>query len=218
MSPKTFFAFLAPLTLVACLAKTTSLGSTNDKVEASSTDADAGAAVLPDGSSSVVGGAAPDGGDGSNEACLIAPEGLPVAPCPAGEYCVSDNATCSGSSHCKTMPGASPPDCPSLECACDGVIRCRGVSRANGTDLAPAGYCAVPCGATSCDGLTQLCMRMSGGIAPPDGGVSTNYQCLPIPTTCATEHTCACVTATLGGSAVICTDKDGKIELEGQAP
>jgi len=52
------------------------------------------------------------------------------------------------------------------------------------------------CGsAATCDGRSQVCEHVQGGVPP---GVDL-YECIPIPAACDGDVSCACVTAALQG-------------------
>jgi hypothetical protein len=213
-------AVATSLCLVACFAKTTSLGSADNPVDgvdgSDASNKDAGSA--PDALFDADALATSDASDGgSGLACQIADPMLPVAPCPTVEYCRSDDGSCGGAAHCTTTPNPPPPACPALECGCDGVVRCRDHSRPLGTDVAPKGYCGVTCGTKTCDGVTEYCLHGAGGVMTPDGGGSTYFACNPIPAACATNHTCACLQSN-SGSAGSCTEKGGKLDLDVPLP
>ena len=201
---------------LAC-AKTTSLGSAAD-------DSGIGGSMTPDAANGMPGIDAMSSDDantrvdtGSLEASCVLPGGdgpdLPVAPCPSGQYCASQDGLCTGSGRCQDIPPPPPPACPSLECGCDGTMRCAQGSTATGINVAPAGFCSMACGPKTCDGLTEFCFHGIGGPPPLDGGGTGGsiYECRPIPVACAVNHTCACLTATEAGT---CTETNGRLDLE----
>lgn len=213
------FFFSASILLFACMAKTTTLGSVEGDANPDGTkDAASDAVSATDSAAAEDGGASGDGGAGSGIACQIADPMLPVAPCPTGEYCRSDNGTCGSPAHCRAIPPPPPPACPSLECGCDGKLRCKDGSRASGTDLAPAGHCSQTCGTKTCDALLEYCWHGTGGVPGPDGGATSLYECKPIPSACAVNRTCACLKAQPEGSAGSCTEKDSRLDLDVPLP
>jgi hypothetical protein len=71
------------------------------------------------------------------------------------------------------------------------------------------------CGASTCDGATEYCEVLTGGIPPPDGGAPgvVSSSCSPLPAACAGAATCACVEAAVGGGPVTCTESAGDVTL-----
>lgn len=219
MMNRAFLSFALSLALVACFAKTTSLGSGADPLDGSGPDAASGD---HDGGSAHDVEVSFDGGPqvdahSSGIACQIANSMLPVAPCPTGEYCRSDDGSCGSPAHCTVKPPPPPPFCAGLECGCDGVIRCKDYSRSEGSDVGPSTPCGVPCGPKTCDGVTEYCMHGVGGPMAADGGASTYYMCQPIPSACAISHTCACLQANTGSSGT-CTEKGGRLDYDVPLP
>ena len=205
--------------LVACFAKTTSLGGPNDT--------DGGAGGSGGGRDLVSNDAGTSGNDagtngndagtnGSGIACQIADPMLPVAPCPAGEYCKSNDGTCGGVARCVTRPPPPPPFCPDLECDCSGNVRCRDTSRSSGTDVGPTSTCGITCGTKTCNGVTEYCWHGTGGVMFPDGGANSQYKCNAIPTACRIDHSCACLLA--NGGPGKCTETGGKLDLDVPLP
>jgi hypothetical protein len=70
-----------------------------------------------------------------------------------------------------------------------------GASGASPTAGASGDPISFPCGATTCDGRSQICEHVVGG-APP--GVD-NYDCDAIPTACLKDDSCACAISALRG-------------------
>ena len=198
--------------LVACFAKTTSLGSEPDTGDR--TDA----AVGSDGGVFETDASLPAKGL-RDASCAINPAtAQPFVPCSSGElgvgreYCKSDDRTCGGAGHCTLITRST--KCLNVECGCDKKIYCTdGAAFLGHVNLAPSGFCSFPCGTKTCDGLKEHCWHGSGGPMLPDGGASTIYECKPVPTECATDHTCTCLLAH-SGSAGPCTDTDGYLDLE----
>jgi hypothetical protein len=204
--------------IVACGGTTTSLGSTGDGTspqEQQDQDQTKGTGGSPDGSTGdPKDGGSADGADNSSNATCEANPILALAPCPPDEYCQSTAPGTCGSGKCKKRPPPPPPACPSLECACDGVIRCALHSPPVGFDIAspgsPSTPCAIACGpSTKCNGLTSYCEKSGGG--PPPG--VEFYECKPYPAACSTNHTCACVIANGAPNRVCTTEKDGKVSV-----
>jgi hypothetical protein len=84
-----------------------------------------------------------------------------------------------------------------------------------------ATVCGIPCGPSKiCNGLTQYCERIAGGPPPPPGQPPfESFECHPLPSACATNHTCACVFANGGPPDRVCTsEKDGKVSVFYPAP
>ena len=204
--------------LVACFAKTTSLGGTNDNVDgAGGSGGEAGIVANEGGGGGNDGGGNGDGGTtGSGIACQIASSMLPVAPCPTDEYCKSSDGTCGGVAQCVTRPPPPPPFCPDLECDCSGNVRCRDTSRSSGTDVGPNSTCGITCGPKTCDGVNEYCWHGTGGVMLPDGGANSLHECKPVPTACHTDHSCACLLAT--GAIGKCSDAGGKLDLDVPLP
>ncbi len=64
---------------------------------------------------------------------------------------------------------------------------------------------AFPCGPDlSCDATTTYCNVSNGGIAPPDGGSDTSYECVPFPPECGQSPSCACLAS--NGGACSCSE------------
>jgi hypothetical protein len=123
--------------------------------------------------------------------------------CPVfnGGICPEDAGPC----------GAPPPDfCKSddpctdwsLQCLAGGAWACVptpiACSDASTDDASPedAGEALFACGSSACDPGATFCAIVVGGPVADDGGASSSYYCLPLPTTCAGESaSCACVSA-----------------------
>jgi hypothetical protein len=71
------------------------------------------------------------------------------------------------------------------------------------------------CGVASCDGQSEICKHVVGG--PPPG---VDYSaCAPIPAECASDVSCTCVTAALGGIGITnCTSAGGDITVQVAVP
>lgn len=81
-------------------------------------------------------------------------------------------------------------------------------SACSGTDTSPADAAGradaalgqeTRCGETlTCATATEMCVVMSG-IVP-------NYACVPVPTECESDRTCACAALIMCGERITCTD------------
>jgi hypothetical protein len=71
------------------------------------------------------------------------------------------------------------------------------------------------CGSTStCDGRSQVCEHVQGGVANADF-----YACIPIPSACDTDVSCACVTSALKGrGAGQCSAAGSNLTVEIHVP
>jgi hypothetical protein len=132
--------------------------------------------------------------------------------CPDNEYCMSTtDATC-GQGFCASRPPPPPPACPTMECACNGTIQCKGHSTSLGFDVG-SNQCTVACGTTTCDALTSYCEHAAGGAPQPDGGTNEWYTCKPIPAACDTNRSCACVLANGSAGGTCETDANQKVRV-----
>ena len=230
MTNRTSFTVLSFVAFVACGGQVTSLGSVGEPEEnRAATDSSESNQPSGTGSSSGTGGTGggavdagsadgSSGGGGSGKACNPFVTS-PSSQCVSGEYCQADVPGTCGIGRCVTNPPPPPPFCPSMECGCDGKIRCADGSRSSGVDVGTT-QCGFACGNTTCDGLTQYCEHAVGGIALPDGGASEWWQCHPIPTACSTNRSCACITQAIsGGTAYVCeSEKDQKVTVMAPLP
>jgi hypothetical protein len=64
-----------------------------------------------------------------------------------------------------------------------------------------------------CDGRTQACKIVNGGVAP---GIHAP-SCIALPATCASAPTCACLQTALG-AANMCADRSGDFTLTEDVP
>lgn len=213
--------------ILACGGQITSLGSVGDEtgsadgnqpnewVDYSPNGASNGGA---DGGSADGGGGALDGGGGgggSGKVCnpFVA---SPSSQCPSGEYCEADVPGSCGIGKCVTNPPPPPPFCPSMECGCDGKLKCAGGSRPSGFDVG-SNQCGFACGNTTCDGVTQFCEHAAGGAMLPDGGTNEWWTCKPIPAACVADRSCACIVQNAGG--YVCeSEKDQKVTVLAPLP
>jgi hypothetical protein len=73
------------------------------------------------------------------------------------------------------------------------------------------------CGpSATCNSSTQYCVDQAPGIAFPDGGTPPDsYTCNSLPTACALDPTCACVTAhnACPTSVASCDDTGGQVTV-----
>jgi hypothetical protein len=129
--------------------------------------------------------------------------------CTAGEYAVA----CGG-------PGPGPWP--------DPLPGCRGISDGPGggtLSCCPCGQGGAPeaeaglsfnCGGTStCDGHTQVCEHVQGGVPP---GVDY-FACIPIPSGCDGGASCACLIGALRGrGATACSGAAGELTVEIDVP
>lgn len=230
MTKRAFFAISSLVAVVACGGQVTSLGSVGDETVPggdAKNDGTGADSRTTEQSSATPTGSDPDagpaddggsGGGGSGKVCnpFVA---SPSSQCPTGEYCHSDVPGTCGIGKCVTNPPPPPPFCPSMECGCDGKLRCADGSRTSGVDVG-SNQCGFACGNTTCNGLTQYCEHATGGIALPDGGANQWWECKPIPTSCAVNRSCACVIQAVGGNgAFVCeSEKDQKVTIQAMLP
>ncbi|HEX4352291.1 MAG TPA: hypothetical protein VHZ95_05240 [Polyangiales bacterium] len=123
--------------------------------------------------------------------------------CAADEYAVA----CGG-------PGPGPYPSPPAGCRDSSIANPGGGSVACCPCALPAS--AFDCGGEiSCDRTTQVCEHVSGGPPP---GVDL-YNCIAIPTTCASAVSCACVVAAFSGrGADRCDAAGGGITVQIDVP
>jgi hypothetical protein len=142
----------------------------------------------------------------------VCPEG---ASWPGPEGCMPEGAACSSSADCGAdeycdfpddlcgagLPGSCEPrpnGCGTVYdpvCTCDGSIAgnaCDGA--ANGSDVSNAGGCEVPfdtfaCGPKLCASQTEYCRLAVSDV----GGEPSVYSCHPLPSGCAGNATCGCL-------------------------
>ena len=224
MTKRAFFSAFSFVAIAACGGQVTSLGSIGENTDNADGNqpnewSDPAPKSTNDGAvdgGSVDGGAA-DGssGGGSGKACnpLVA---SPSSQCPSGEYCEADVPGSCGIGKCVTNPPPPPPFCPSMECGCDGTLKCAGGSRPSGVDVG-SNQCGFACGSTTCDGVTQFCEHSAGGVMLPDGGANEWWTCKPIPAACDADRSCACIVKASGG--YVCeSEKDMKITVLAPLP
>lgn len=228
MTKRTFFTAALLGAIVACGGNVTSLGGVGDGTEPI-TNNDGTSSAKPeeptgtsedDAANAIDGGPADAGGGGSGKVCnpFVA---SPASACPAGEYCQADVPGTCGIGKCVTNPPPPPPFCPSMECGCDGKLRCAYGSRSNGVDVGST-QCGFTCGNTTCNGLTEYCEHAAGGAMLPDGGGAEWWTCKPIPAACDANRSCACVLQAIGaggGGGYVCeSEKDQKVTIAAMLP
>lgn len=70
---------------------------------------------------------------------------------------------------------------------------------------------SIACGTLACDGATQYCRRVLGGMHPLPGHPSSgSYACVALPDRCLATPTCACVAPGPLG-AHTCNDANGVV-------
>lgn len=230
MTKRAFFSAFSFAAFVACGGQVTSLGSVGDETDpsrsgatndATSTDRDSTdteqSSGTTNGTKDIDGGPADGGGGGGGSLKACNPfVTSPSSQCPSGEYCEADVPGSCGIGKCVTNPPPPPPFCPSMECGCDGKLKCAGGSRPSGVDVG-SNQCGFACGNTTCDGVTQFCEHAAGGVMLPDGGANEWWTCKPIPAACVADRSCACIQNASGG--YVCeSEKDMKVTVLAPLP
>jgi hypothetical protein len=224
MTNRAFFTISSLVAMVACGGQVTSLGSIGDETEPTTNGAGADPAKSESqgtsgGNDSAIDAGSADGGSsggGSGKACnpFVA---SPSSACPSGEYCEADVPGSCGIGKCVTNPPPPPPFCPSMECGCDGKLKCAGGSRPSGFDVG-SNQCGFACGNTTCNGVTEFCEHAAGGVMLPDGGANEWWTCKPIPAACVANRSCACITQNAMGGYVCESEKDQKVTVLAPLP
>ena len=129
------------------------------------------------------------GADGGGVTC-----GSPATVCSGSQYCYVPRHDCISGGSCQTRPAACTTASDPI-CACDGRIYdspC--LANMAGQDESDRGGCTPPtgtfaCGPRFCSQKAEYCLitNILNGVSP--GG----YTCMPLPASCGTTPTCACI-------------------------
>lgn len=85
------------------------------------------------------------------------------------------------------------------------------------TDVEDTQPIAVVCGEQTCDGRTEYCYSVTGGVPDTDGEANVSHSCVDLPASCLEDRTCTCLLATSGGGAD-CVEDAGGLYLSIAAP
>ena len=130
--------------------------------------------------------------------------GSPATACSASQYCYVPRQDCLSGGSCQTRPAACTTASDPI-CACDGRIydsRC--LANMAGQDESDTGGCTPPsgrfaCGPRFCVQGAEYCLASS----PLNPGNSPGaYTCMPLPASCGTTPTCACIPRPAGTACI----------------
>lgn len=106
-----------------------------------------------------------------------------------------DAITCGATPADFDMTGCAGASCPGADASVDSSV-----SGAGSFDAGSFPQCG-----TTCSG-SQICIGLGGGPLPPPGRPYGSYSCAPIPPTCTTRATCACIAAYHDGGFSLSND------------
>jgi hypothetical protein len=135
-------------------------------------------------------------GDGA-----VAPTCSAAHGCASGEWCLYPDALCGKGMGSGTCTPISELTCEATQvCGCDGNIYPTVCAAARaGVDTTDATSCPVPagevtCGGTYCRGAAELCSVTKSFVAATSV-CQTSVVCAPLPSACAAQPSCACLSA-----------------------
>jgi hypothetical protein len=130
--------------------------------------------------------------------------GSPATVCSASQYCYVSRHDCISGGSCQTRPTACTTASDPI-CACDGRIYdspC--LANMAGQDESNTGGCTPPngrfaCGPRFCARGAEYCLATKQQNA---GNSPGTYTCMPLPASCGTTPTCACIPRPTGTACI----------------